>query len=145
MLLGLAGERVPASLAPGLVVVGSAAGGWLLFWAWFADSFVGLCEYRIALSAAAMITLSLKPVLIPHKRISVPALASVIVCIGYLSVAGDRGEMQHGDQLIGSRYWAIVDNDILHVADCLMNNRIGLKPFLLADWHSSDRLLYKLE
>jgi len=139
MLLGLAGERIPANLAPGLVVVGSAAGGWLLFWAWFADPFIGLCA-SIALSAATMITLSLKPVLFSHKRTSVPVLASVIVCIGYLSVAGDRGGMQHGDQLVGVRYWAILDNQIPRMfADCLTEGRIGLKPFLHTDWHSSDR------
>jgi hypothetical protein len=138
-LLELAGERVPASLAPGLIVVGSAAGGWLLFWAWFADSFIGMCA-SIALSAAAMITLSFKPVLFSHKRTLVPVLASVIVCIGYLSVAGDRGGMHYGNQLIGGRYWAIMDNDIPRMfADCLTKDRIGLKPFLLEDWHSSDR------
>jgi hypothetical protein len=138
-LLGLAGEHVPASLAPGLVVVGSAAGGWLLFWAWFANSLIGMCA-SIALSATAMITLSLKPVLFSHKRTLVPILASVMVCIGYLSVAGDRGGMQQGDRLIGARYWAIMDNEIPRMfADCLTKDRAGLKPFLLADWHSSDR------
>jgi hypothetical protein len=139
MLLGLAGERVPASLAPGLVVVGSAAGGWLLFWAWFADSFIGLCA-SLTLSATAMIALSLKPVFCSYNQIRVPVLALVIVCVGYLSVAGDRGGMQYGDQLIGVRYWANLDNQIPRMfADCLMKDRIGLKPFLLADWHSSDR------
>jgi len=138
-LLGLAGERVPASLAPGLVVVGSAAGGWLLFWAWFADSFVGMCA-SMALSAAAMISLSLNPVRFSDRRISVPALAAALVCVGYLSVAGDRGAMDHGDDLISTRYWAILDNGIPRLfADCLMKDRAGLKPFLLTDWHSSDR------
>jgi hypothetical protein len=138
-LLGLAGERVPASLAPGLVVVGSAAGGWLLFWAWFADSFIGMCT-SIALLATAMITLCLKPILFSHKQTLIPVLASVIVCIGYLSVAGDRGEMHYGDRLIGFRYWAVVDNEIPRMfADCLTKDRIGLKPFHLGDWHSSDR------
>jgi hypothetical protein len=138
-LLGLVGPRVPASLAPGLVVIGSAAGGWLLFWAWFASSLIGLCA-STALSAAAMIILCLKPVLVSHKPTWVPVLASVIVCTGYLSVAGDRGEMQYGDRLIGFRYWAVVDNEIPRMfADCLTKDRVGLKPFHLGDWHSSDR------
>lgn len=138
-LLTLAGENVPASLSPGLVVIGSAAGGWVLFWAWFADPSLGLCS-SLALSAAAMLILSFKPIRFSWKRSSLPASVSVIVCIGYLSFAGNLGGLNYGDQLVASRYWAVVDNSIpRNFADCLINHRAGLKPFLVADWHSSDR------
>jgi hypothetical protein len=138
-LLGLAGVRVPACLAPGLVVIGSATAGWVLFWAWFANSFIGLCS-SVALLVAAMIVLRFKPVRISDRRVALPVLVSVLVCVGYLSVAGNRGGMSEGSQLVACRYWAIMDNEIpRQFADCLIHNRAGLKPFLLSDWHSSDR------
>ena len=138
-LLALAGESVPASLAPGLVVIGSAVGGWVLFWAWFAAPAIGMCA-SLALSAAAMMILSFKPVRFAWKRTWLPAVVSVLVCIGYLAFTGDLGALNYGDQLVASRYWAVVDNSIPRIfADCLINHREGLKPYLVADWHSSDR------
>jgi len=138
-LLALAGESVPASLAPGLVVIGSAASGWVLFWAWFSNPTIGMCA-SLALSAAAMVVLSVKPFHLSWKRIWLPAVVSVIVCIGYLAFAGDLGGMNYGEQLVASRYWAVVDNSIPRIfADRLINHGEGLKPFLVADWHSSDR------
>jgi len=138
-LLELVGERVPASLSPGIVIIGSAAGGWLLFWAWFAHPYIGMYS-SLALLTAAMLILSSKSVFLSWKRTSVPAVVSVIVCIGYLSVAGDRGGLDHGNHLIGGRYWAIKDNAIPQMfANCIINHKAGLKPFLLGDWHSSDR------
>ena len=138
-LLELLGEKIPASLSPGIVILGSAASGWLLFWAWFANPGLGMAA-SLALSGAAMLTLGSKPKLSAWKRIAVPAVVSVIVCIGYLSVAGDRGGLELGDNLISGRYWAILDNAIPQMfAQCLIHDKAGLKPFLLADWHSSDR------
>lgn len=137
-LLTLVGNRVPASLSPGIVILSSSLSGWLLFWAWFAHPHVGMVA-SLAVSAAAMLALSSKPVAAAWKQISQPATVSVIVCIGYLSLAGDRGGLDY-DQLIAGRYWAVLDNSIPRLfADCLINNKVGLKPVLLADWHSSDR------
>ena len=138
-LLALVGNRVPASLSPGVVILGSAAAGWLLFWAWFAHPYIGLGA-ALALSAITMLILAAKLASATWNRVSIPAVVSVIVCIGYLSVAGDRGGLQAGDNLICGRYWAVMDNAIPRLfADCLINDKVGLKPFLLADWHSSDR------
>ena len=138
-LLKLLGGRVPASLAPGMVIIGSAAGGWLLFWAWFTSPLIGLYS-SLALSVAAMLVLSFKTTDGSWEKVSLPALVSIMVCIGYLSVAGDRGGLEYGENLIGGRYWAVMDNAIPRMfADSLMNNKARLKPFLLAHWHSSDR------
>ena len=138
-LLELVGEKVPASLSPGIVLIGSAAAGWLLFWAWFAHPYIGMYS-SLALSTTAMLILSSKPVFLSWKAISVPAVVSVIVCLGYVSVAGDRGGLDYGNYLVGGRYWAVKDNAIPQMfANCLINHKAGLKPFLLGDWHSSDR------
>jgi len=138
-LLELLGESVPASLSPGIVILGSAAGGWLLFWAWFAHPRIGMYA-SLALLTAAMLVLSSKSVFLSWKRTSVPAVVSVIVCMGYLSLAGDRGGLEDGNYLIGGRYWAVLDNAIPRMfANCLIDHGAGLKPFLLGDWHSSDR------
>jgi hypothetical protein len=137
-LLTLLGNKIPASLSPGIVILGSAVSGWLLFWAWFAHPHAGMVA-SLTVSAAAMLVLSSRPVTAAWKRISLPATVSVIVCIGYISLAGDRGGLDY-DQLIAGRYWAVLDNSIPRLfADCLINDKAGLKPVLLADWHSSDR------
>ncbi len=138
-LLVLMGNRVPASLSPGVVILGSAASGWLLFLAWFSNPLIGACS-SLALLAMTMLVLNFSSVSLAWKRISVPAVVSVVVCIGYLSVAGDRGGLNYGADLIDGRYWTVMDNLIPRIiADCLINDRAGLKPYLLGDWHSSDR------
>jgi hypothetical protein len=138
-LLELVGRRFPASLAPGLVIIGSAAAGWLLFWAWFASPYVGI-GVSIGLSASAMLVLSFKRDRQSWQQVSAPAIVSVMVCVGYLSLAGDHGGLNYGDQLIAGRYWAVMDNQIPRLfADRLIEDRVGLKSYLLGDWHSSDR------
>ena len=138
-LLTIADRSVPVSLAPGVVIIGSAAAGWLLFWAWFASPYLGMFV-SIGFLAATMLVLSFPRHRYSWSQVSAPAVVSVLVCIGYLSLAGDRGGLNYGDQLIAGRYWAVLDNQIPRLfVDRLIEDRAGLKSYLLGDWHSSDR------
>jgi hypothetical protein len=138
-MLGLFRNRIPSSLAPCVAIVGVGLSGWLLFWLWFIGPAVGIWG-TIGVSLASAIVLWRNPVNLLSESVRFPVIIMVLLTVGYLSVAGDHGWLEYGDYQIGARYWAIPDNQIPSLfANGLLNGGDGLRPYLLGDWHSSDR------
>ena len=138
-LLTLVGKHVPAGLAPGVVLVGSATAGWLVFWSWFLSPAAGMLG-SLAVLAATVLILALRPTADARRLVQWPALVSILISVGYLALAGDRGGLIFGEQLIAGRFWAVMDNALPRImADGLMHGGEGLKPFMFTNWHSSDR------
>jgi hypothetical protein len=135
----LVARKVPESLLPAVTACGSAAAGWLLFWAWFANPGAGrIATYACA--ALSSIVLALRPRgTLRTPAIAAPLLLALLIAVAYVALAGDHGGLAGGADMIAHRYWVSVDNKIPQFfADGLINHHHGLKP-LIGEWQSSDR------
>jgi hypothetical protein len=133
-------DEIGFRLKPAIVVMVSAALGWLVFWVWFSfGSDVGVI-LAAALAAMVAIGLVLRPSSMLSSSIAAPLLFCVLIAALYLMISGDHGGLLDGGLAIAHRYWVSVDNVIPKIfADQLLLGRESLLTGFLEGSQSSER------
>jgi hypothetical protein len=136
-LTSLARGYISESILPGLIPIGAALAGWLLFWIWFASPATGYFAV-FAVPIASSLTIVVRPV--PWASIRAPLIASSFFVLAYMAIAGNYGHLLEGNATIAARYWVGLDNDLMRmVVDRLLEGSDKLKGMLVGDWRVSDR------
>lgn len=129
--------RWPSHLLAIAVPLGCALAGLAAFGAWFASPGFGQFACAAILVCSLAVLVARRPDL---EELGRPLALSIAIAFLYLSVAGDHGGLDRGNELIANRYWQVTDNFLPQLfAHRLMLGREYLQGFLFKDWLSSDR------
>jgi hypothetical protein len=121
------------------IPLGTSAAGWIVFWAWFASPTVGYL-FSAAVMVMSVVLAVRYPGCLTDRDVRYPLAFAVLLCTGFLCIAGDRGRILDGPWMVSNRYWATLDNDLPRVfAEELVRGRATLPEWLCCLWKLSDR------
>lgn len=130
--------RTPA-LRLAAVPLGSALAGWLLFWAWFTGPAIGYSA-SVLIVVLSVTTIALKPRNLIDRDIRYPLAFSLLICLIFFCLVGDRGNLLGGSVMVSGRLWATLDNDLPRMfADELIKGRTTFPQWVWDEWKYSDR------